>query len=108
MKLFSLITTANYGQLIRVVTFVLILFILFNHQTSYALTKDDLGLSVDQIRWLEENPEIRFAFDQAFAPVEFLTDDDLYRGMSADYIEILENLLEVKFVMVKTSSWHPS
>jgi len=105
MKLFWSISTASYRQLIRVVALVLVLFIILNHQVSYALTKDDLGLSADQISWLKGNPEIRLAFDQAFAPVEFLTDDDSYRGMSADYIAILENLLEVKFVMVKTSSW---
>lgn len=105
MKLFWSISTTSYRQLIRVVALVLVLFIILNHQVSYALTKDDLGLSVDQISWLKGSPEIRFAFDQAFAPVEFLTDDDSYRGMSADYIAILENLLEVKFVMVKTSSW---
>ena len=105
MKLYLSILIASYRQLIRVVTFTLALFILFNHQLSYALTKDGLDLSVDQLRWLEDNPKIRFAFDPAFAPVEFLTDDDSYRGMSADYIEILENLLEVKFVIVKTSSW---
>ena len=105
MKLFWPIATASYRQLIRVVTFVLVLFILLNHQLSHALTKGEIGLSVDQIRWLEDNPVIRLAFDPAFAPVEFLTDDDSYRGMSADYIAILENLLEVKFEIVKTPNW---
>ncbi len=44
---------------------------------------------------------IRVGVDTSFAPFEWLDDDENYRGMSADYLNIIESKLEIEFEVVK-------
>ncbi len=64
-----------------------------------------LDLSVDEIAWLDEHPVVRIAPDPDFPPIEFLDKQGVYRGITADFIHLLESKLSLKFEIVSLNSW---
>lgn len=55
--------------------------------------------------WLAENPVIIAAPDPDFPPVEYYDEDGLYRGMTADYIALIEKKLNIRFKIVRLKNW---
>ncbi|MBW1788856.1 MAG: transporter substrate-binding domain-containing protein, partial [Deltaproteobacteria bacterium] len=64
-----------------------------------------LQLTEQERQWLEQHPVIRVAIDRNWAPVEFVDEKGIFQGISADYIESLEDLLGVKFKAAQDLSW---
>ena len=82
-------------------TFVLIIISLF--QLLNAVTK--IPLTDVEKSFLKKHPVIRFSPDPAFKPIEYIDQDGNYEGMSADFMKILEQELNVKFQLVKCKDW---
>lgn len=62
-------------------------------------------LSVDEIKWLRAHDgRIRWAPDSSFKPFEYI-DNDKFTGIGSDYIHLIEKKLDIKFIVVKTSTW---
>ncbi|MGD1984755.1 MAG: transporter substrate-binding domain-containing protein, partial [Chromatiaceae bacterium] len=55
--------------------------------------------------WLAANPSVRVALDPGWAPMEYRDEDGRYRGISADYLARLEELLGIRFEPVAGLSW---
>jgi diguanylate cyclase (GGDEF)-like protein len=55
--------------------------------------------------WLDDHPEIAFTPDPEFPPIEFFNSDGKYVGIVADYLELLEKRLAVRFKPVRVNSW---
>ncbi|MCK5896438.1 MAG: transporter substrate-binding domain-containing protein [Cocleimonas sp.] len=55
--------------------------------------------------FLINHPVIRVGVDPAWTPIEFLDDEGKHQGISAQYLEYCEMLLQVKFEVVKGLSW---
>ncbi len=66
--------------------------------------KADL-LTRNEREWLAEHPEIRIAPDPDFPPTEYFDEDGKYRGISADYIALMEIKLGIKFKIVHLDNW---
>lgn len=64
-----------------------------------------IPLTAAEEEWLAENPVIRVALDPGWAPVEFRNDDGHYQGISIDYLNRIEDLLNIQFSIVKGLSW---
>ena len=65
-----------------------------------------VNLSPKEWQWLQQNPKIRLGIDQNFAPYEWLDENDEYKGITADYIRILETRLGVHFDIINgKQSW---
>ena len=62
-------------------------------------------LTREEQAWLQEHPHIRVAVDTQWAPIEFVTEEGEFRGISADYLTLLEKKLGVNFEVEKTLSW---
>lgn len=62
-------------------------------------------LTPEERQWLEQHPKIRTAIDPNWAPVEFVDEEGIFQGISADYLKWLEGLLRVKFEVAKELSW---
>lgn len=62
-------------------------------------------LTSEERQWLEQHPTIRTAIDPSWAPVEFVDEEGIFQGISADYLKWLEGLLGVKFEVAKELSW---
>lgn len=70
-----------------------------------APTEKPLGLSDAQRVWLDDHPTIRVAPDPFFPPIEYLDAQGVFKGISADYLERIEEILGVEFSIVHLSSW---
>ena len=59
----------------------------------------------EEEQWLAAHPVIPFAFDPAWAPVEFADDRGHPQGISSDYLHHLEKVLRVRFKPISADSW---
>jgi PAS domain S-box-containing protein len=57
-------------------------------------------LTTDERAWLAAHPVIYLAPDPAYEPVEFFDEQGVYRGISADYVALLEQRLGFRFQVV--------
>ncbi|MDA3904043.1 MAG: transporter substrate-binding domain-containing protein, partial [Desulfuromusa sp.] len=85
--------------------FCLFLFLFVNPAESHAFDFGSLGLSVEEIAWLDEHPVVRVAPDPDFPPIEFIDKNGTYRGIAADFIHLLESKLPLKFEIVSLKNW---
>lgn len=64
-----------------------------------------LDLTAAEQQWLVHHPRVRIAIDPDFAPYEFRDAQGRHKGISADYLRLLEQNLGITFVLVPTRSW---
>ena len=64
-----------------------------------------LNLSEKEHQWLHDHPIIRIGIDQNFAPFEWINDKGDYIGIAADYIQLLEQILDVRFEIIHKEAW---
>ena len=55
--------------------------------------------------WLKAHPIIKLAPDPEFKPIEFFDEKDVYSGMAADYAQLLEQKLGIKFKIIQCANW---
>jgi signal transduction histidine kinase/DNA-binding response OmpR family regulator/membrane-bound lytic murein transglycosylase MltF len=75
--------------------------------TSYRLNapKIELDFSPRELAWIRQHPKIRIGVDPEFSPFEFISDNNGYQGMAADYVKIISRSLGITFETVKGLSW---
>jgi ABC-type amino acid transport substrate-binding protein/CheY-like chemotaxis protein/HPt (histidine-containing phosphotransfer) domain-containing protein/two-component sensor histidine kinase len=54
-----------------------------------------LRLNAKERNWLAEHPEIRLGLDPAWEPIEYLTAEGEYKGISAQFIQRITNMLGI-------------
>ncbi len=62
-------------------------------------------LNAGERAWLAEHPVITVAPDPDASPYEWLDNKGNYRGISADYLNIIAGKLGVRFQVIKSGSW---
>ncbi|MGI9519334.1 MAG: transporter substrate-binding domain-containing protein, partial [Pirellulaceae bacterium] len=55
--------------------------------------------------WLDAHPVIRLAPDPNYAPTEFLDENGNYVGITADFVALIEERLDIKFEIIRTGEW---
>lgn len=92
--------------------FVMVVITALVSQNTYAFDKVQIDLSSqlspssvlrltqEEKIWIKEHPEIRVAVSHGWAPIEFLSESNEFRGISIDYLSRLEKLLGIKFKKV--------
>jgi PAS domain S-box-containing protein len=85
----------------RILRFVLLLLTAVSHAQA-------LELSEEEKSWLGEHPVIRIAPDPEYAPYEFFDRHDNFLGIAADYLDRLEQDLNVEFQILHTTDWNES
>lgn len=63
-----------------------------------------LELSQEEKAWLEKHPEIRVGIDGNWPPFEYI-EEGKYKGISSEFLKILQKKLGVKFRIVESKSW---
>ena len=63
------------------------------------------SLSEAERDWLRRHRDIRLGIDPAWEPFEFLDDAGRYRGMAAEYIELINAMLDVRMAPARGLSW---
>ncbi|MCU7864057.1 MAG: transporter substrate-binding domain-containing protein [Candidatus Thiodiazotropha sp. (ex Lucinoma borealis)] len=64
-----------------------------------------VDLTAQERQWLQQHPVIKVAIDPAWAPVEFVDDQGQFEGISSDYLNRLEEMLNVRFEPATNLSW---
>lgn len=62
-------------------------------------------LTVEELKWLSENSEIRVGVDPDATPFEFIEEDGSIGGVAGDYLDILAQKLNVEFVWSENQNW---
>ena len=62
-------------------------------------------LTPEERAWLEAHRVIRVAVDTRWAPVEFVDEDEEFKGISIDYLKQLSEMLGVEFQFKKDVTW---
>jgi len=62
-------------------------------------------LTAKERNWLSQHKKIRVLIDPSWAPIEYVDNDGQFKGISIDYLEKLEKLLGVEFILPTDLSW---
>ncbi len=65
----------------------------------------EIDLSPMEKQLLKEHSVIHLAPDPNFAPIEWFTLEGQFKGISADYVALIEQKLGIKFEVVHADSW---
>ena len=85
------------GTFPRIAAWVLLLL-----STSWS---QDTPLTPEERAWLEKHPVVRVGPAPNFPPVEFFDESGRYKGIAADYAELLEERLGIRFEVVRLEDW---
>ncbi len=66
----------------------------------YSSAPINIDLDPKEIAWLAAHPKIRIAADSDEAPYSFVNDNGQFSGVSADFVQILTELLGINMTMV--------
>lgn len=64
-----------------------------------------LNLTAAEIKFIEEHPTIRLGVDPEFIPYEFFDSDGVYKGIAADYIDLISKKTGLKFDVALGLTW---
>jgi len=64
-----------------------------------------LQLTEAQREWLAAHPRITLGPYRNYAPAQFVDEQGVHRGIAADYVARIEELLSVEFVNIDTNTW---
>ena len=67
---------------------------------SHALTFTD-----NEQQWLKDHPELLLGIDTTWPPFEFRDQEGNYKGLAADYIQLISDRLGITFKPVAAPSW---
>ena len=84
----------------RFLSLILLIFIFYSmnfiNVKSNSLSVD---LTPEEIQFIQDNPEIRLGIDNDFPPYEFVDVDNIYKGICADYVALIEKYTGLNFVI---------
>ncbi len=67
--------------------------------------KPSFDLTHEERLWLKNHPQIRFAPAPNYPPVEFFDDDNVYRGITADFIKHINDRFSIRFRILQFKNW---
>lgn len=67
---------------------------------SILITNKEIELTNEERLWLKEHPVIRVGSDPEWGPIEYLTKDGTFDGLSVDYLKKIEQKLNIQFEFV--------
>ena len=68
-------------------------------------SRTELSLTREEREWLLMHPRIRVAWDRNWAPIEFAGPDGAMKGITSEYLQVLQDLLGVEFDLGEADSW---
>jgi len=71
----------------------------------YAMKESSDPLTAQERTWVAAHPVIRLAPDPDFAPVEYLDENGAYRGITRDYLAVLQKKLGIRIDIVRLRNW---
>ncbi len=72
---------------------------------TWTATAGALNLTDDERDWLKAHPQLRLGVDASWPPFEFRSEGGAYQGLTADYIQLIEDRLDIKLTPIDPVSW---
>ncbi len=91
-------------RIIALISLIALLFLNISVSTCQA-THAKINLTPEEKQWLREHPVIRLAPDPDSAPIEWFSPEGQFKGISADYVDLIEQRLGIKFDIIHAESW---
>jgi signal transduction histidine kinase/membrane-bound lytic murein transglycosylase MltF len=66
---------------------------------------NSIGLTEEEMQWLSQHRAFRLGVDPAWEPYESINNSEVYRGIVADYMRVLETRLGISLVPVRSANW---
>ncbi len=66
----------------------------------------EINLTEAEQQWLKAHPGIRLASDINWPPFEYFNEQGEYKGIAADYMQLIEAKLGIEFVRSPREPWH--
>ena len=67
--------------------------------------KKTIQYTQQEIDWIKKHPTVRVAIDREWAPIEFVDENNQFKGISADYLNYLSRKTGIEFLPTKTLDW---
>lgn len=75
----------------------------YSFQHSSQPSSDALTLTQEEKAWIAAHPEIKVAMQHGWAPIEYISESNEFRGISVDYLNRLEKILGLKFKKISAT-----
>ena len=72
------------------------------------LISEQIDLSIEETRWLNENPNIRFAGDPDWLPFEGVNEEGEGVGVVHEFVKIIREMLNIDIIQTPTATWDES
>lgn len=70
------------------------------------LSNNEINLTSAEKNWLASNyNNITITVDPDYPPASFINKDDNFRGVTADFIELIEKKINIKFRLIRAKTW---
>lgn len=63
------------------------------------------ALTLEERAWLREHPVVRVGVDPDWKPIEFADRNGIHRGVTADYLRRIEELLDIRIEAITGPTW---
>ena len=63
------------------------------------------SLTLAERKWLQQLPSLSLGIEKDWHPYEYVNEKEEYSGLSADYIDYIENILSLKIEVDKNYNW---
>ncbi|MDM8546884.1 diguanylate cyclase [Candidatus Venteria ishoeyi] len=70
-----------------------------------AITPTSAHFSKEELAWLKAHPHIHFAPAPNYPPVEFFDKNNIYRGITADFIKYIDEKIGIHFEIIQLQNW---
>lgn len=75
------------------------------NQAENEINGSSFDLTAEERLWLENHPKIRFAPAPNYPPVEFFDENNVYRGITADFTKHINDRFGIRFDIVRYKNW---
>lgn len=72
----------------------------------FGIAQTNLQLTEEEKAFIASHPEVHLGVDPQFIPYEFFDTDGVYKGIAADYIDLLSQKTGLKFVIEEGLTWN--
>lgn len=73
--------------------------------TPEATARETIEWSQEELDFMAEHPEIHLGVDPAFIPYEFFDTDGVYKGIAADYVQLIAKATGLKMTVTSGLTW---
>ncbi len=78
---------------------------LAGEETYFTMTNTQSVLTTKELSWVQSLPELTLGIDLEWYPYDFINEDSIHSGLSADYIEYIKQQLPLEIAAQTNTPW---